>query len=232
MGTTTAETLYRIAGSKADAGHGWDALTAYLAADAMTVSAVMEQNPSALLDLAPLRDLDLPSGDLPSVVDAFRSRLLSGLGAFGSAGAVRAALPGVTLAATFLDADSSFRFASGWLAGRSLEEFAPAQAAKAARLAQLAGRLYGTGELLAASRSGLGADTASFAARYGAEAAATGDVHLAGLRTGLLLAEEALAAEGGTPAGIADAAAQSRRIYDAANLTETPIHWEPLPYLN
>lgn len=231
MGNATAETLYRIAGRKAAEGLGWDALNAQLAADALVITAEMEKAPRALLDISPLRSLDLPVLGLAGVAAAYRRRLLTGLDSWGIAGTVGAALPAIDLADAELDPAEADTFAQAWLGGRDLPSFAAAEAVRAARLGALAGRLYAAGEYQAAARSGAAADKATLAAHYGAEAAAVGDTHLAALRTGILLAEDILAAEA-PGQDMAAAGRRTRRAHDAANLTDKPIHWEPISYLS
>lgn len=231
MGNATAETLYRIAGRKAAEGRGWDALNAQLAADALVIADEMEKTPRALLDVSPLRSLDLPEDSLAGVAAAFRRQLLKGLDSWGIAGTVGAALPEIDFPDLRLDPAEAGTFAAGWLSGRDLQTFAAAEGSRAGRLAVLADRLYSTGEYPAAARSAQAADKASLAAHYGAEAAAVNDTHLAALRTGTLLAEDLLAA--GDPAGdIAEAGRRARRAHDAANLTDKPIHWETISYLS
>jgi hypothetical protein len=231
MGNATAETLYRIAGRKAAEGAGWDALNAQLAADALVITAEMEKAPRALLDISPLRSLELPDDSLPGVAAAYRRQLLKGLDSWGIAGTVGAALPVIDLAAAPLDPAEAGAFARAWLAGRDLEVFAAAEAARAPRLGALADRLYAAGEYQAAARSTAAADKATLAAHYGAEAAAVGDTGLAALRTGMLLAEEALAGEA-PGQDVAAAGRRARQAHDEANLTAKPIHWEPISYLS
>jgi hypothetical protein len=231
MGNATAETLYRIAGRKAAEGLGWDALNAQLAADALVITAEMEKTPRALLDISPLRSLELPGNGLPGVAAAYRRQLLKGLDSWGIAGTVGAALPAIDLADAELDPAEAGAFARAWLGGRDLQELAAAEAARATRLAALADRLYTAGEYQAAARSAAAADKATLAAHYGAEAAAVGDTGLAALRTGMLLAEDTLAAEGAEQ-DIAVAGRRARQAHDAANLTDKPIHWEPISYLS
>lgn len=231
MGIATAETLYGIAGRKAAEGLGWDALNAQLAADALVITAEMEKTPQALLDISPLRSLEFPGNSLPGVAAAYRSQLLKGLESWGIAGAVGAALPAIDLADAALDPAEADAFARSWLGGRDLEAFTAAEAARAGRLGALADRLYAAGEYQAAARSAAAADKATLAAHYGAEAAAVGDTGLAALRTGMLLAEDALAA-GAPGQDIAAAGRRERQVHDAANLTAKPIHWEPISYLS
>ncbi|QOT19459.1 hypothetical protein [Paenarthrobacter sp. YJN-5] len=231
MGNATAETLYRIACQKAADGLGWDALNAQLAADALVITAEMEKTPRALLDISPLRSLDLPENSLPAVAAAFRGQLLKGLDSWGISGAVGAALPAINLADAALDPAGAGVFAQSWLAGRDLEAFTAAEASRAERLAALADRLYTAGEQQAAARSAAAADKATLAAHYGAEAAAVGDTGLAALRTGMLLAEDAIARH--VPGqDIAVARRQARQAYDEANLTDKPIHWESISFLS
>lgn len=225
MGNATAETLYRIAGRKADEGRGWDALNVHLAADALLITAEMEKTPRALLDIGPLRSLELPGTGLHGIAVAFRHQLLKGLDSWGNSGTVNAALPEITLKDIPLDPADAGTFAAGWLAGRDLKTFAAAEGARAARLAALADRLHAAGDYQAATRSARAADKSSLASHYGTEAAAVGDAQLAALRTAVLLAE------GLTDADDADIAAE-RRAHEAANLTEKPIHWEPISYLS
>ena len=231
MGNATAGTLYRIAGSKAAEGLGWDALTAHLAADALLITTEMEKNPRALMDIGPLRSLEFPEDTLPGIALAFRRQLLTGLDSWGLSGTVDAALPEIKLPQVRLDPAGARTFADTWLNGRGLAAFTSAEGARAARLAALADRLYATGEYPAAVRSAQAADQATLAAHYGAEAVELNDTHLAALRTGLLLAEHLLASE--TPAeDFAGAVRQARRAHDAANLTDKPIHWEPVSFLS
>jgi hypothetical protein len=230
MGNATAETLYRIAGRKAAEGYGWDALNAQMAADALLITEEMEKTPRALLDISPLRTLELAEAGLSGVARAFRRQLLKGLDSWGISGTVGATLPEIALADAPLDPSGAGSFAAGWLSGRDLVTFASAEKVRASRLATLADRLYATGEYLAAARSGQAADKATVAAHYGAEAVAVGDIQLASLRTGMLLAEDTLATEG-APEDIAEAGRQARRAHDAANLTDKPIHWETISYL-
>jgi hypothetical protein len=230
MGNATAETLYRIAGRKAAEGSGWDALNAQLSADALLITDEMANTPSALLDLGPLRNLDLPDPGLSAVARAFRQQLLKGLDSWGIAGAVGAVLPPVDLGDAPLDPAEADVFAAGLLGGREPGTFASAEGQRAAKLAALAGRLHAAGEYQAARRSAHAADQASVAAHYGAEAAATGDTRLAALRTGLLLAEEILGKEP-APEDMAEAGRRVRRAHEAANLTNTPIHWEAISFL-
>ncbi|GAA4035654.1 hypothetical protein GCM10023063_20300 [Arthrobacter methylotrophus] len=231
MGNATAETLYRIAGRKALEGRGWDALNAQLAADSLVISDEMAKTPDALLDLGPLKALELPDTGLSAVARAFRQQLLKGLDSWGIAGTVGAALPPVDLGDAPLDPVEADAFAPGLLAGRQLEAFASAEGMRAARLAVLADRLHAAGDYQAAQRSAHAADQSSVAAHYGAEAAAIGDTRLAALRTGLLLAEDAFGDES-VPEGMAEAVRRVRRVHDAANLTNTPIHWEPISFLS
>ncbi|MBG0738868.1 hypothetical protein IV500_05460 [Paeniglutamicibacter antarcticus] len=231
MGNATAETLYRIAGRKAAEGRGWDALNAQLAGDTLTITAEMEKSPRALLDLSPLWSLSLPGNGLPAVADAFRRQLLQGLDSWGIAGTVGAALPAITLTDVPLDPAESGAFAEALLGGRDLRTFASAEAARAGRLAALADRLYTAGEYQAAARSAAAADRSVLAAHYGAEAAVVGDTHLAALRTGMLLAEDTLGAEGGN-LDVAAVCRHARAAHDAANLTDKAIHWETISFLS
>ncbi|MET4143733.1 hypothetical protein [Arthrobacter sp. UYCo732] len=231
MGNATAETLYRIAGRKAADGLGWDALTAQLAGDALSIAAEMEKTPQSLLDLSPLRALELPEAGLAGVAAGYRHQLLKGLDSWGISGTVARALPAIDLPDAPLDPVEAGAFAREWLAGRDLAAFAAAESARAARFAALASRLYAAGDYPAAGRSAQAADRSSLAAHYCAEAAVLKDVHLAALRTGLMLAEDALAAEG-IPADITEAGRQARRIHDAVNLTDKPVHWESISYLS
>lgn len=231
MGNATAETLYRIAGRKAAAGHGWDALNAQLAADALLIAAEMEKNPQALLDIGPLRSLELPDAGLAGAAAAFRRQLLKGLDSWGISGTVEAALPAITLSDAALDPAEAGAFAEEWLRCRTLRDFVSAETARARRFAALADRLYAAGEYQAAARSAHAADRASVGVHYSAEAAALGDTGLAALRTGMLLAEDALEAEGPQD-GAAEAGRQTRRIHDAVNLLGKPIHWESISYLS
>jgi hypothetical protein len=231
MGNATAETLYRIAGRKAADGHGWDALTAQLAADSLFVTAEMEKTPRALLDIGSLRSLDVPDNRLSATARAFRQQLLKGLDSWGIAGTVGAALPEIALADAPLDPAEAGAFAAGWLTGRDLQTFAAAEKARAPRLAALANRMFTSGEYQAAARSTQAADRATLAAHYGAEAAAVGDTRLAALRTALLLAEDNLAGADAAE-DIAEAGRQTRRAHDAGNLTDKAIHWETISYLS
>lgn len=227
----TAGTLYKIAGRKAADGSGWDALNAQLAADALTITAELENNRGALLDIGPLKALDLTGAGLAGVVREYRRQLLKGLESWGIAGTVGAALPEITLPEIPLDPAEAGWFADDRLAGRSLGAFSEAERARGRRFAALAGRMHDMGDAPAALRSARAADNATFAAHYGAEAAAVDDGQLAALRTGLLLVEELLA---GTqaPGGPAAAGIRARAAYDASNLTDKPIHWESISYLS
>lgn len=230
MGNATADTLYRIAARKAADNRGWDALAAHMAADALLITGQMEQHPNALLDIGPLRALDVPGTSLPGVAGAYRKQLLTGLDSWGLAGTMEAVLPEITLTDTPLDLDAAGEFSAAWLGGRDLRAFSSAERARSVRLAALAGRLYAAGEYPAAARSAEAADRSTVAAHYGAEAAQTGDVRLAALRTAMLLAEDALAAA----AAATDIAATGRLVrqaHEAANLTDKPIHWETISYL-
>lgn len=231
MGNATAETLYRIAGRKASQGHGWDALNAQLAGDALSIAAEMEKEPQYLLDLSPLRSLELPETGLAGVAAGYRRQLLTGLDSWGISGTVAQALPAIDLADAPLDPAEAGSFADAWLAGRDLKTFAAAESARAARFAALASRLHAAGDHPAAVRSALAADRATLAAHYGAEAAVLGDVHLAALRTALLLAEDAVASAG-APGDAVAAGQRARRVHDAVNLTDKPIHWETVPFLS
>ncbi|ACL42110.1 hypothetical protein Achl_4159 (plasmid) [Pseudarthrobacter chlorophenolicus A6] len=231
MGNATAETLYRIAGRKAAQGHGWDALNAQLAGDALFIAAEMEKSPRSLLDLSPLRSLDFPETGLAGVAAAYRRQLLTGLDSWGIAGAVAQALPAIELTEAPLDPAEAGAFADTWLAGRDLAAFAAAESARAGRFAALANRLYAAGDYPAAGRSAQAADRAALAAHYGAEAAVLGDRHLAALRTALLLAEDLLTS-GSQPADSVEAGRQARRVHDEVNLTDKPIHWEAVSFLS
>lgn len=230
MGNAIAESLYRIAGQKAEEGLSWDALHAQLAADALLISEEMEKNPRAMVDISQLRSLEISETGLTGVAAAFRRELLRGLDSWGISGRVAAALPKVELRDAQLHPAEADVFAATWLAGRELKDFAAAESARATRFAVLADRLFLAGDYMAAARSGKAADTASLAAHYGTEASAIGDTRLAGLRTALLLAEDAHRLAGELD-DIRAAGRHNRQIHESFNLTDKSIHWEPISYL-
>lgn len=226
MTKNPAPNLVETAREKALAGKGWDALTAQLAADALVLAEVMEENPKMLLDVGRVWNISPATGSLKEALESYRSAILEALAAWDLAVPVRKRWASLeTMADTALEAEGAGGFAACHLKGRGTNAFIDASRKSAARLQLLAERLFSSGDTTGALRCARASDTALFTAHHARESAAAADPSLAILRTALMLADRATRDLDATGDPALDMASY-RLAMDRATLTEEPVPWE------
>ncbi|MCU6480158.1 hypothetical protein [Arthrobacter sp. A2-55] len=221
--STQSSTLTRIAHLQAERGHGWEALIAQLAADAHVLGEVMDDHPKALVDIGPLRSLDLKTGHLREALEGSRDLLCQALEPAGLAGTFRRRLDGLPEANPSLNDTGSDEFARSWLDGDTPDAAAARLRRKAGRLYALARRLDAGADRDGAVRSVTMAARTCFAAHHLGDSNPN-DADLSMLRAALLLAEDRLESfrfpeDGGLNID------SLHDLLDQATLAPTPVPW-------
>ncbi len=172
--------LTTIAAAEAANGHAWASLHIQMVADVLTLAALLAENKDAIVDIAPLRALPVPSV-LSSAVDAHRKSLLGSVKRWELADTLQRKFIPHQLPAIGLDEDPD-TYARFLVQGRTAAESAERLSVRAQRLAAMAESLEVT-DMAAAARTRVSSAVDAFTGHHVAEAVRGGDDRLALVET-------------------------------------------------
>lgn len=223
-----AAALSEIVRSCSSDGDAWGALAAQLSADALVMADILSAHPEATLNEAVITAPQITGTSVVAVIQQYRDCLTASFGNTRLAGMAEAAFASVNVGDLPLLPENALDFAQKWEDGTPANAYLEFHESRAAKLYVLARDLLAEGDLEAFQRTVFAADTSTFLAHHSRESRRVGDEYMTLLRTGMLLAEYAMASLSAATDAF-DAVDSTRDAFEWATLTAARPQWGLVP---